>query len=49
MYKIESIKVAFHSITDSAEEVRELKGDGWEVNYLISPSEAPLSKFIEKA
>jgi hypothetical protein len=44
MYKIKSIKVAFYSMTDSSEEAKELEDDGWELHYLLKPSECPLLK-----
>ena len=49
MYKIESIKVAFHSKKDmlTEKEIKELEDDGWELQYLVHPSEAPLLKSVQ--
>ena len=46
MYKIESIKVMFHSKKDmlTEQEIKELEDDGWELQYLLHPSEVPLCK-----
>jgi len=49
MYKIESIKVMFHSKEDmlTEREIKELEDDGWELQCLLHPSEAPLLKSVQ--
>jgi len=46
MHKVESIKVMFHTKDDglSPDDILKHEEDGWEVQYLLHPSEVPLMK-----